>query len=96
MSAIDQKEDWLLARQSGIGGTKVERELEGGMTSEEALLEARRRWGDYAFAVEVFEEDYEVGKTSPPPIKDMVISTYGRGDSWEAAFADADRKENGR
>ena len=65
------------------------------MTSEDALQEARRRWGDYAFAIEVFE-DYEVGKTSPPPIKDMVISTYGRGDSWEAAFADADRKENAK
>ena len=95
MSAIDQKEDWLLARQSGIGGTKVERELEGGMTSEEAWTEALNRWGATAYATNDYGY-FEVGSLRLSVMGNVKFNPSGIGDSWEAAFADADRKENGR
>ena len=56
------------------------------MTSEEALLEARRRWGCEGFAVFV-ENHYAVGDH---PYE------YGRGCSFDAAFIDADIRAGAR
>jgi hypothetical protein len=57
------------------------------MTQQEALKEAQRRWGKTAFAFE-YARDCEVGyyRGSLKPVKFF-------GDSFEAAFADAERKE---
>ena len=76
-------------------GTANERELEGYMTSEEALLEARRRWGLKAFAVMV-AKSFVVGTAQFPLMGDAIFNMRGVGDSWEAAFAEADRRENGK
>ena len=74
------------------------------MTRQEALKEARRRWGDLAAVTQSF-----VGYTrdgSKPGVRVFrvgtwplhLVGTIGRGDSWESAFADAERrqKEDGR
>ena len=54
------------------------------MTRAEALAEVKRRWGQHATAfLEVQTGKFVVG--GPP-------DWYGEGDSWEAAFADADRR----
>jgi len=58
------------------------------MTRRDALAEARRRWGHTAY---VWIDDlggrhqHVVGPGRNVPI--------GAGDTWEAAFADADRRE---
>ena len=61
------------------------------MSGSEALAEARRRWGDHGHAVEhpterapfiVWESDSLWHPTT----------SQGFGSSWEAAFADADRR----
>ena len=70
------------------------------MTKAEALAEARKRWGGnphrFVTVLEYvrrgkshFAVGYEVaGIYSPTP----KFKAMGRGASWEAAFADADRR----
>lgn len=57
------------------------------MTQQEALQEAQRRWG----------KDAEVCRYFYLPFSHAVYAVghveKGTGDTWEAAFADADRKE---
>ena len=73
----------------------------GQMTREEALAEARRRWGGNAVATDVLamfasKQGYEVGVMIGNEKKELKwTDTYGRGDSWEAAFEDATRRESG-
>ena len=64
------------------------------MTREEAQAEAERRWGPCGYAVVAGKsftgmDEHVVGldtfMDAPPTIK-------GRGDSWESAFRDADRR----
>jgi len=59
------------------------------MTKREALTEARRRWGRSGFVKEARNPGYRyvVGKRGDPRIP------LGMGDTWEAAFADADQRE---
>lgn len=67
------------------------------MTKSQALAEARRRWGKYAWVkreaipsqFDRYNAWYEVGHL------DTVLITDGAGSSWEEAFADADRREKG-
>lgn len=65
------------------------------MTKREALAEARRRWGRSAYTVSTnpvlaqrfgVRASYHVG---------FVGMERGTGNTWEAAFADADRREKG-
>ena len=60
------------------------------MTRSEALAEARRRWGDGYFAA-------TDGLGTPCLWRNAGISfeseCIGFGSTWEAAFADADRRE---
>jgi hypothetical protein len=63
------------------------------MTDEEALTEARRRWGD---AVRV-RHDSGQGRWVARPYavsvqKDALFTVYGEGNSWEEAFQDAGRR----
>lgn len=59
------------------------------MTQSEALQEARRRWGKLATAeYSRVREEYVVA-----PSFDTRWENVGMGDSWAAAFADADKKE---
>lgn len=60
------------------------------MTQQEALQEAQRRWGQEAVAIAYPQGICEVN-SNPYSKKPWV---YGTGNSWEAAFADADRREN--
>ena len=53
------------------------------MTQQEARTEAKRRWGIFSGAV--------LSLPSRHIVYDG-IEVRGAGDSWEAAFADADRK----
>ena len=64
------------------------------MTKREALAEARRRWGKYAWVR--YERGgwryadcpwYQVGEI------DTVLVVKGESNTWEAAFADADRRK---
>lgn len=61
-------------------------------TQEQAQAEARKRWG-----LDVFAEELEarVWQRFCVGIKNGANKwiTKGRGDSWDAAFADADRKQ---
>jgi hypothetical protein len=66
------------------------------MTDEQALQEARRRWGDDAYVrhrinnpLLPWRPAYAVGRHAY-----SLFEVRGRGDSWEEAFADADA--NGR
>lgn len=69
------------------------------MTNHDALAEARRRWGREAWAHEWYrpaptdgEGDircFEVGYDGPGDI----WITVGVGETWDAAFANADRRE---
>jgi hypothetical protein len=54
------------------------------MTREEALQEAQRRWGNDAYVWKGTSGKFYV----EPGGKDLFY-----GASWEAAFADADRRE---
>jgi hypothetical protein len=61
------------------------------MTHEEALTEAQRRWGGHAIAL------HRPSTAGTPGIFDFVVGAGGarpmfNGDSWEAAFAYADRR----
>ena len=58
------------------------------MTREEAMQEARRRWGKWGWILRR-ASFFQVG-TLNGANRQLCI---GYGDSWEAAFADADRKE---
>lgn len=69
------------------------------MTQPEALVEARRRWGIYAkirrYGKESACHHAEYHVTQLYPENGMIsLGVFGCGDSWEAAFADADTKEN--
>jgi hypothetical protein len=64
------------------------------MTNSEALQEARSRWGEMATVTEVDIRTYQdenkrfwVSSSVFP-----TLAVVGRGSSWEAAFADADRR----
>lgn len=62
------------------------------MTKQEALTEARRRWGPYALVIEHGPQSYDRmcrGLTHGVGLKSIC---FGNGTSWEAAFADADRR----
>lgn len=81
------------------------------MTRAEALAEARRRWecgldrGDAwrksitspgVFDRKIIGWRYFVGAVVSPPWATVPYrSAKGEGPSWEAAFADADRRERG-
>ena len=77
-------------------GTANERELEGYMTSEDALQEARRRWGKRAAAEHVLDSSHWKYHWKYRVYANDGSFKWGIGDSWEAAFADADRKENAK
>ena len=69
------------------------------MTKREALTEARRRWGVQGYAREqasLLHEfclvGYKYPSFSPPHSRKRCL---GHGNSWELAFADADRREKG-
>jgi hypothetical protein len=57
------------------------------MTQQEALIEAHGRWGPYGYVAHSVECFY---------VGNFHSGLFGRGDSWEAAFEDADRKEKER
>lgn len=67
------------------------------MTDDQAVDEAGRRWGRWA-AVEIEESVdgpkhapiYRVGVRAVTAPLRLIVS--GKGRSWEAAFADADRR----
>ena len=67
------------------------------MTKREALTEARRRWGKQAYVREErttsLHPPYLVGvmygRIDPPDR----CRALGMGDTWEAAFADADQRQ---
>lgn len=66
------------------------------MTKAQALAEAQRRWGikgRLGLRRKNAPNRYHVGifKTVPFPHTDV----QGLGDTWEAAFADADQREKG-
>ena len=63
----------------------------GGMTREEARAEARKRWGGNGQA-------FTVGAKPLYWVGDGILcgaTEWGSGESWEAAFADADRRAKG-
>lgn len=68
------------------------------MTQDEALQEARRRWPEG----HVYRGKEEPDGERPYIVCDLNTRTFGirmgwpfgMGDSWEAAFADADRMSN--
>lgn len=63
------------------------------MTRAEALAEARKRWGRQARAYSGRQPDGKMRRYLDPNIcgERYQWETY-EGDSWEAAFADADRR----
>lgn len=60
------------------------------MTQEQALAEAKRRWGKRADAW-WFERGDPAWRFYM--VANAAETQYGCGQSWEAAFADADRRE---
>lgn len=71
------------------------------MTRAQALAEARRRWGPEAFAMP-YRHRPLVMVGIIVPAKDLTTGEpttahvqKGEGHSWEAAFADADKREGG-
>lgn len=69
------------------------------MSRSEALKEARRRWGADAYA-DGGPHTKQVGllldaKRFPSGEPCKAQAPRGEGPSWEAAFADADRRERG-
>lgn len=65
------------------------------MTQQEALEEARRRWGPEAVAIhyDLRSDDHHSFEVNSDPYSPKPLA-YGTGASWEAAFADADRRAN--
>jgi hypothetical protein len=59
---------------------------------KDARKEAKRRWGPSAIVTHLPEY--------PPGFyveaSEFVTSPWGEGETWEAAFADADRRDNER
>ena len=62
------------------------------MTGEEATAEAKKRWGSSAMAFESSSGRFVVGVCWDA---EEGFFDNGIGDSWEAAFADADRCAQG-
>jgi hypothetical protein len=64
------------------------------MTEEEALREARRRWGASG-AVQSQEPTWQTNwyRFAVGQRLGQGFRTWGQGDSWEEAFADADKNE---
>lgn len=72
------------------------------MTRTEALAEAQRRWGTSG-EVNTLTEPRSMREVGDSPLSLYEVGILeggggdwdvrGSGDSWEAAFADADRKE---
>lgn len=67
------------------------------MTRAEALAEAQRRWGTNAYVQRgPISDTYRVGTEHFDPFYPGNPADHfevkGSGDSWEAAFADADRR----
>lgn len=60
------------------------------MTRAEALAEAQRRWGKLYGTVhrDRYSGHYKVGERT----SDGLVKWQGSGDSWKAAFLDADRR----
>lgn len=58
------------------------------MSRDEAIAEARRRWGESGFINKT--------KIACKPVYEVCggwgLEHYGSGPSWEAAFTDADRR----
>ena len=65
------------------------------MTGEEAWTEALNRWGANAYATNDYGY-FEVGSFRLSVSGNVKFNPSGIGDSWEAAFAEADRRENGK
>ena len=61
------------------------------MTREEALQESRRRWGETALVDDWRNVGGMAFVASSFPIR---AGEWGNGSSWEAAFADATRRES--
>jgi len=63
------------------------------MTDDDALHEARERWGIEA-AVRHRQADLQDGQKAYAVgvCKDYLFIMHGQGDSWEAAFAEADNE----
>lgn len=60
------------------------------MTKRQALAEARRRWGKSAAVKENLDGAKHQAKCKVG-IASWIWSPRGQGDTWEEAFADADR-----
>lgn len=65
------------------------------MTKSQALAEARRRWGAYAWVSRQIMYDYTPRYWCKVGDVDTVLITRGMGTTWEAAFADTDQREKG-
>lgn len=65
------------------------------MTQQDAHAEAIRRWGKERGIVRLSSEVYHVGLLTQVQVNRNAKRNiyYGYGESWEEAFADADRKE---
>ncbi len=65
------------------------------MTQQKALDEVARRWEGAAISKSKTKPkyfgQYQVGRLVPLPGFGKVFTIVGSGDSWEAAFADADK-----
>lgn len=75
--------------------------VERDMTPEEALEEAKRRWGQVnAVAVECYLSYWKDGENIAVPARYKVHGFYqfqsGEGNSFREAFASADKKEEGK
>jgi hypothetical protein len=64
------------------------------MTREEALQEARRRWGPRAI-VRDMKRYPELGPRFNVFRTGEQVGPEGEGETWEEAFADADRRAGG-
>ena len=60
------------------------------LSPEEAIAEARRRWGPNG-AVSVADE-YQRSRLLVGELRDGRFWILGRGSTWDAAFADADAR----
>lgn len=62
------------------------------MTNKQALAEAQRRWGRLAA---IQKDRYKTGLTYTVGnvIMGLALMVKGQGDTWEAAFKNADEKE---
>jgi hypothetical protein len=63
------------------------------MTQQEALVEAQRRWGIGSVVIARKFQGKVTGYEVLAPIGDGCFNCEGSGPTWEAAFADANRRE---